>query len=136
MPKRFIFACTIAAAALAACSQTNPSSIYGNPATATPIPTYSPNPSVTAASVTFTVAGSPVPNQPIAMSTPDASGQPGTAIQTVNTDSTGVAKFTGLTYTATYCWTTTYTPAGAQAQQYSSCVPQQVWSSGVHLGNP
>lgn len=136
MPKRYFFACAVAAAMLAACSNYNPASIYGTPTTPTPIPSYSPNPAITSSNVTFSVGGTPIPNQPIAMSTPDASGRPGTAITTVLTNSSGVAAFTNLVYTTTYCWTTTYTPAGAQQQQYSACVPQSTWGTGVHLGNP
>lgn len=138
MPKRFFFACAMAAAALAACSN-NANNIYGTPATPTPIPSYSPNPAITTANVTFTVASSPIPNQPIAMSTPDASGQPGTPIATVNTNSSGVAAFTGLSDTATYCWTTMYTPTSTpppQPQKYTACASQEFWAAGVHLGNP
>ncbi len=135
MPKAFLIALAVAASALAACSNYNPSSIYTTP-TATPVPSFSPNPAITSASVTFTVAGTPIPNQPIAMSTPDPSGQPGTAIATVLTNSTGVAAFSSLTYTATYCWTTMYTPPGAQPQSYSACLGPQYWYGGVRLGNP
>ncbi len=136
MPKRFFFACAMASAALAACSGYNSNNIYGPPSTPTPLPSYSPNPAITTANVTFSVAGNTIANQPIAMSTPDAAGQPGTTITTINTNSTGVAAFSGLTDTTTYCWTTMYTPASAQPQEYSACVPQQFWGSGVHLGNP
>lgn len=135
MPKWFFIACAVAAAALAACSNYNVNGI-SNPATPTPVPSYSPNPAITSASVSFSISGTPIPNQPIAMSTPDPNGLPGTAIATVLTDTTGTAKFTNLVYTQTYCWSTSYTPPGATMQTYSSCVPQQYWGSGVHLGLP
>ena len=135
MPKRSFIACAFAAAALAACSY-NGNNIYGTPSTPTPVPSYSPNPAITSASVTFSVGGTPIPNQPIAMSTPTASGQPGTAIATVLTDSTGTAKFSNLVYTATYCWQTSYTPPGTAMQTYATCLPQQYWGTSVHLGNP
>ncbi|HEV7180827.1 MAG TPA: hypothetical protein VGN11_13220 [Candidatus Baltobacteraceae bacterium] len=135
MPKRFLIACAIAASALAACSGYNPTSIFGTPTTPTPIPSYSPNPAITSALVTLSVSGSPVPNVPIIMSTPDPNGQAGAPIATVTTDSTGTSKFTSLNPTATYCWQAMYTPPGGPApQQYSICT--LYWQSGIRIGNP
>ena len=136
MPKWFFIACAVAAAALAACSNYNANNVYGNPATPTPSPSYSPNPAITSATVTFSVGGTPIPNQSIALSIPNANGQPGAPITSLLTNTSGQATFTNLTYTQTYCWSTSYTPPGAAMQFYFSCVPQQYWGSGVHLGNP
>ncbi|MDQ2866289.1 MAG: hypothetical protein M3R51_08685 [Candidatus Eremiobacteraeota bacterium] len=137
MPKRFLFACAIVAAVFAACNNSNPYDAYVTPSSPTPNPSYSPNPIVTAATVTFSVAATPIPNQPIAMSTPDVAGRPGAAIVTIPTSATGSAAFTGLVATKTYCWTTMYTPSGAQPQNYSICAGPQYWQiSPVHIGNP
>lgn len=137
MPKRFFLAFAIVAAVLAACSNSNPYLAYSTTSTPTPNPSYSPNPAITGASVTFSIAATPIPNQPIAMSTPDPSGRPGTTIVTVLTNSAGTSAFTGMTATQTYCWQTMYTPPGAQPQNYSICANPQYWQSApVHIGNP
>lgn len=137
MPKRFFFVVAIAAAVLAACNATNPYLGTQTPATPTPNASYSPNPGITGASVFFSVAASPIPNQPIAMSTPDVNGRPGATLATVLTNSTGTSLFTGMTPAQTYCWTTMYTPVGAQPQSYGICAHPQYWQSTiVQMGNP
>lgn len=137
MPKRFFIAFALAAVALVACNNYNPYGLTGPTPTPSPSPSYSPNPGITAANVLFSVASTPIPNQPVAMSTPDPSGRPGAAIATVITNSTGTSTFSGLTPAQTYCWTTMYTPPGTSPQNYSVCAFPQYWQAGVvKLGNP
>ncbi len=110
MPKRILpFALAVLALALAACgANPNFNTLYGTPQpTATASPT--PDPTITSATVIVTVAGSPLPNQPVTLLN-DVNGVPGTLIATQNTNATGETIFAGLTGAAPYCFSTTYTP--------------------------
>lgn len=138
MPKRISFAVALVVAVLAACSNSNPYLGTTTPSTPTPNPSYSPNPGITTTSVLFSVASTPIPNQPIAITTPDAQGRAGTTpIATVVTNSAGTSAFSGLTATQTYCFSTKYTPPGTGMQSYTICAFPQYWQiSTVRLGNP
>ncbi|MBV8638983.1 MAG: hypothetical protein JO322_12940 [Candidatus Eremiobacteraeota bacterium] len=113
MSKRILaFAFAAAAMALAACNNGNVNNLYGS-ATATPVPTStsspSPNPTASTAVVSVYYAGSPLPNQPVTLST-SVNQSVGTPILTQNTDSTGKTTFSNLTPATWYCFSSTYQP--------------------------
>ena len=135
MPKRILaIAFAVGALALAACNNGNPNNLYGS-ATPTPsaTPSPSPNPSASTATVTVTYSNSPIPNQPVSVSTPDSTGNFSVSgiITTINTNSSGVATFSNLTPAKTYCWASTYTPAapGSLARTgYTGCTNLWGWT--------
>lgn len=136
MPKR-ILAVAFAAGVLAlgACNSNNVNNLYGA-ATPTPGPVASvtPNPSLTSAAVTVTYQGSPLPNQPVSVSTPDATGHAGTAFLTQNTNATGLTTFTNLTGAANYCFSTSYPIPGTSPQVTASAsYCTTFWGGGVSL---
>lgn len=112
IPKRYIaFAFAAGALALAACNNSNINNLYGTPTpNPTTTPTFTPNPQASTATIVVTYQGSPLPNQPIALSTPGADGHAGTPILSQMTDSTGKTTFSNLTPQATYCFSSTYQP--------------------------
>ncbi len=112
MPKRILASAFAAAAlALAACNNGDVNNLYGS-ATPTPVPTStaspSPDPHASTAAVTVYFNASPVPNQPVTLST-SVNATVGTTIRTQNTDSTGKTTFSNLTPATWYCFSTTYT---------------------------
>ena len=133
MPKRisYIFVALACGAAISACNSQNYSSLYGP--TPTPVPTattYVPIPTITGATVEVTVAGSPVPNQTVAESTPDPGGKPGAPIASVVTNTSGQAAFSGLTPGQIYCWSDQY----SSNVLFSNCT--KFWqTTTVFLGN-
>lgn len=134
MPKRILgLSIAFSALVLAACN--NGTGIITPPATATP-GTPVPNPAYTAATVTVTVAGSPLPNQPVVLSTPDANGRAGAAIATQTTGSNGQTIFNPLTGAANYCFATTVTPAPSPAPTPLVAYQEKCttfWAAGVNL---
>ena len=74
-----------------------------------------PDPSASAAVVSVYFQGSPLPNQPVTISSSTSSGTVGTAIRTQTTDSTGKTTFSNLTPSTLtpstwYCFSSTYQP--------------------------
>ncbi|HUA08950.1 MAG TPA: hypothetical protein VMA98_06715 [Candidatus Acidoferrales bacterium] len=130
MPKRILLiAFAVTALALAACnSGYNVNDLYGTPAPSTTPSTPTPNPSASTAIVSVYVGSTPLPNQPVNLST-DVNGSAGTLITTQTTDSTGTTTFSGLTPEANYCFTTSYTPAGGLPQSGSQC--GYLWFDGL-----
>ena len=128
MPKRILgITLAIAALAFAGCGNTNP--LLGTTATPTPVPA-TPNPTITAAIVKVYASSSPLPNQPVGVSTPDTTGHAGTAFATQLTNASGIATFNNLTGAATYCFTTTYVPPSPTlSQTQSQCT--QFWGNGL-----
>lgn len=125
----FAFAAT--ALALAACnSGYNVNDLYGTPAPTATTATATPNPVDSAAVVLVTVSSSPLPNQPVSVST-DVNGTRGSLIATQMTDSTGTTTFTGLTPATNYCFTSSYTPPGSLPQNYSNC--NYTWFNGLTI---
>jgi hypothetical protein len=100
MPKRILIAIALAALGLAACNSNN---LVTAP---TPSPTTSPTlaPGASTAPVYVTINGSPVPNVPVQLSTPDANGAPGNPLVTQTTGPNGGTTFTGLTAAKLYCF--------------------------------
>ncbi len=112
MPKRIIgLAIALTAFGLVACNSGAPASLYGV-ATPTPGPTATttPNPTATTAIVEVAVGGIATAGIPVNISTPNPSGQVGTAFATQTTNSSGQVTFTPLTAAATYCFQASYTP--------------------------
>jgi hypothetical protein len=135
MPKRMLLIALAATSlALAACGGAyNPNNLYGTPPpSASPTPPTTPNPALTAAAVTVTVSGSPLPNQPVDLYT-DANGHQGTLISTQLTGTAGTTTFNGLTGAANYCFYTTYTPPAAGSLQQKQSVCTDLWGFGVTL---
>ena len=139
MPKR-ILAITFAAGALAlAACNSNPGSLYGS-ATPTPGPTatVTPNPTASAALVIVTYNGSPLPNQPVTLSTPDANGHyTGAIMTTQTTDATGETTFSNLTPAKSYCFASTFQPTPSPSSSPSATplpatVPicTNIWGAG------
>ena len=129
MPKRILgLTLAITALVLGGCGYTNPLAIGP---TATPSVTpATPNPAITAGVVKVFASASPLPNQPVSISTPDATGHAGAAFATQLTDATGATTFTNLTGAATYCFSTTYVPpAPTLSQTQSQCTA--FWGYGV-----
>ena len=125
MPKRFLAVAFAAGAlTLAACNNANINNLYGTP---TPIPTatptLTPNPQASTATVQVYFANSPLPNQPVTVSTANPNGNYGAPIATHTTDPTGKAIFQNLTPGANYCFYSAYTPPtpGALAEQAAPC---------------
>jgi hypothetical protein len=134
MPKRIFLAFALAALALVACNQ-NVNDLYGTaPPSASPTPSLTPNPVTTAATVTVTYLGSPVPSQVVTLYSSSAASQtPGPPIVTQTTNPAGQTTFNGLTAAAWYCFATTYTPktAGALPRTQNAC--SDIWFAGVDL---
>ena len=133
MPKRILaIAFAVGALALAACNNGDINNLYGT-ATPTPgpTPTVTPNPSASTAYVSVSYSASPLPNQPVNVSTADPSGHAGATIGTQNTDSTGKATFSNLTPALDYCFSSTFTPPvnGALARTISQC--GTLWGTGA-----
>ena len=117
MPKRILIALAMAATALAACNNNNV------PTSPTPAPTTSATlaPGNSTAAVYVTVNGSPVPGTPVSLTTPDASGRPGTTpIATQTTGPNGSTTFTSLKSDTNYCFSATTSVSG-NAQTFSLC---------------
>jgi hypothetical protein len=135
MPKRMLLiGLAVASLALAACGATyNPNDLYGTPPpTATPTPVTTPNPTISAALVTVTVSGSPLPSQPVNLYT-DVSGHIGTLILTQDTGATGETTFSNLSPAQNYCFNSSYTPttAGSLAQNQTICT--DLWGFGITM---
>jgi hypothetical protein len=123
MPKRLLLALAVAALVIAACNS--------SPA---PSPTYTPssptpNPKITKAGIEVTVNGTPLPRIPVQISTPrsTASPRPGTPFETHNTNHKGIAHFTGLTPSQTYCWVAIVSPSVRGSQ----CATWEIWQAGT-----
>ncbi len=126
MPKRILaFAFAATALALAACNNGDINNIYGS-ATPTPVPTStaspSPDPHASTAVVSVYYSASPLPNQPVTLSS-SVNGSVGSSILTQNTDSTGKTTFSNLTPTVTYCFSSTFTPPGSLSRTQTECTP-------------
>ncbi len=128
MSNRLLLALVGAALAIAAChgSSTTPTP-SSSPASA------SPNPSITKASVLVTIAGTPAPKIPVEESTPTStsSPRPGTPFDTVNTNKKGMAHFTHLKPSRTYCWVAII----SSSFKSSECAGWAIWqTSTITLG--
>jgi hypothetical protein len=134
MPKRILLlAFAVTALALAACNGgINPDDLYGTPVPSASAVPLTPNPNATQASVVITVSASPsaspLAKQAVNLYNVSAAGTAtGAPIATQTTDPEGIATFSGLTPTKTYCFTSTYTPptppagSGGLVQNASSC---------------
>lgn len=133
MPKRMLLiGLAVASLALAACGAAyNPNDLYGTPVpSSSPTPTVTPEPTASSALVLVTVSGTPIPNQAVNLYT-DVDGRAGTLKTTQETNSAGETTFVNLTPTSNYCFSTTYTPAGATQQTQSICT--DLWGFGVDL---
>jgi hypothetical protein len=84
----------------------------GSSSTVTPSPSasYTPNPSVTAATVEVTDNGTPKPYVTVEISTPESSSspRPGMPFAKQETGSKGMTKFTHLNPNNVYCWVATF----------------------------
>jgi hypothetical protein len=131
MPKRALIVLAVVALALAipACNNnTNP--------TTTPAPSvsFTPNPKITAATISVTIQASPAPWIPVEESTPasTSSPRPGTPFLRQKTGIHGNTTFTGLKPTQIYCWVAILGPHATS----STCAGWEVWQlKTVTLGN-
>ena len=133
MPNRMLLiALAVTSLALAACGATyNPNDLYGTPLpTATPTPVTTPNPNLSAAPVSVTVAGSPLPNQPVSLYS-DSSGHIGSLILTQDTSATGQTTFSNLKPATGYCFSSVYTPTSAGSTQQKQTFCTNLWGFGV-----
>ena len=115
--------------ALAACHGST-----GVTPTPSPVPSYTPNPDDTHATVEVTIEGSPTPKIPVEISTPNPypSGRPGTPFKTNYTNKDGYAAFSGLKYDGTYCWVALL----GEGKTSSTCASWAIWqTSTITLGN-
>jgi hypothetical protein len=108
----------------------------GGSSTSSPTPapstSFTPNPSITSTTIQVTWNQSPLPNAPVAESTPasQSSPRPGTPFQTDTTKKDGTVKFGHLNPNKTYCWVATL-PRGTSSQ----CADWTVWQYGsIELG--
>lgn len=127
MPKRLLLVLAVAALAIAACNSgsttPSPSGSPGSP---------KPNPSITKAAVLVTILGTPQPHIPVLESTPKdtSSPRPGTPFDTEYTNKKGIAHFTHLKPSQTYCWVAT-----VGTIKLSTCASWPTWqSSQILLG--
>ncbi len=122
MPKAVIilFAAACLALAIPACNNNNGGSV-------SPSPTVSltPNPSLTAATISVTRLSTPAAYVTVQESTPksSASPRPGTPFATQKTGKDGMTKFKNLKPTQTYCWVAFLGPN----QTSSSCAGWEIW---------
>jgi hypothetical protein len=131
MPKRLLLALAAIAVVVSAACHSSTST--------TPTPSFSPtspspNPSVTRAKVEVTVAGTPVPDVPVQISTPSnpQSPRPGHPFKTKVTDKKGEVRFSHLKPSKTYCWLAII----ATSFKASECASWAVWqTSTIMLGN-
>lgn len=131
MPKRLLLAVAAVALFISAACHSNTST--------TPTPSYSPispspNPSIKKATVEVTVAGTPVAQVPVEISTPKNPGspRPGHAFETLDTGKKGLVHFKGLKPSKTYCWLAIIAPSFKS----SECAGWAVWqTSTIMLGN-
>jgi hypothetical protein len=133
MPKRMLLiALAVTSLVLVACGATyNPNDLYGTPApTATPTPVTTPNPNLSAAPVSVTVSGSPLPSQAVSLYS-DSNGHIGSLIVTQNTNSSGQTTFSNLKPATGYCFSSTYTPttSGSTQQKQTDCT--DLWGFGI-----
>jgi len=118
----------VTALAIAAC---HGSSVSPSPSSSPASP--NPNPSITTAKVLVTINGTPRPHIPVNESTPSnpASPRPGKTIVTEYTRKLGVAHFSDLKPSKTYCWVALL----GQGKISSECAGWPVWQSGeITLG--
>jgi hypothetical protein len=135
MPKRMLLiGLALASLALAACGASyNPNDLYGTPPpTATPTPVTTPNPNLSAALVTVTLSGTPLPNEPVNLYT-DVSGHLGTLIVTQTTNASGETTFSNLTPASNYCFNSVYTPASAGSLQQNQTICTNLWGFGIDM---
>lgn len=136
MPKRMLLiALAVTSMALVACGASyNPNDLYGTPepaATATPVQT--PNPTLSAAIVTVTVSGSPLPNEPVNLYA-DVNGHiSGMPIATQTTGSAGTTTFSNLTPAKNYCFNSSYTPAAAGSLTQNQTICTDLWGFGITM---
>jgi hypothetical protein len=127
MPKRLLLALAAAAIAIAACHSNSSTSL---PTAVTQSP--SPNPSITNATILVTINGTPQVRIPVDQSTPKNPGspRPGKPFDVKNTNRKGLAHFTGLKPSKTYCWVVSLPPI-----RFTECAGWAVWQSGtIQLG--
>lgn len=121
MPKSviFLFAAACLALAIPACGS--------NGGTVAPSPTVSltPNPSLTAATISVTKLASPAANITVQESTPQSSSspRPGTPFATQKTGDKGMTIFKHLKPAQTYCWVAFLGPN----QTSSTCAGWEIW---------
>jgi hypothetical protein len=122
MPKRvmILLAAVSLGLAIPACHNNN-----GGTITPAPSVSLTPNPMITAASVSVTILGTPAANIPVQESTPKSSSspRPGTPFLTQKTGKKGMTKFTHLKPTQTYCWVAILGPN----QTSSLCASWDIW---------
>lgn len=124
MPKSviFLFAAVCIALAIPACNNNNSSVVT------TPSASLTPNPSLTAATISVTRLSTPAAFVPVQISTPanTASPRPGTPFATHQTGKKGMAKFTHLNPVKNggwYCWVATLGPN----ETSSTCANWEIW---------
>jgi hypothetical protein len=124
MPKRvmIVLAAVCLGIAVPACHYNNGVSV-----TTSPSASFTPNPSITAATVSVTVLGTPAANIPVQESTPKSSSspRPGTPFVTKRTQKNGQVKFKDLKPSQTYCWVAILGPN----QKSSQCAGWEIWQS-------
>ncbi|HMF29231.1 MAG TPA: hypothetical protein VKE42_10695 [Candidatus Cybelea sp.] len=131
MPKRLLLALAAIAVVISAACHSSTST--------TPTPSYSPispspNPSIRKATVEVTVAGTPVPQVPVEISTPRNPGspRPGHPFLTETTGKKGLVHFHDLKPSKTYCWLARISPSFRS----SECADWAVWQTSIiMLGN-
>jgi hypothetical protein len=125
MPKRLMLVLAVAALAIAACHSNG--SVSPTPS-GTPV-SPNPNPSITKATVSVTIFGTPAPRIPVEESTPQSktSPRPGKPFETKLTGKKGLVHFKHLKPSATYCWVAVLGPH----QTSSECAGWAVWQNGI-----
>jgi hypothetical protein len=124
MPKRvmIVLAAVCLGIAVPACHYNSGVSV-----TTSPSASFTPNPSITAATISVTVLGTPAANIPVQESTPKSSSspRPGTPFVTKRTQKNGQVKFKDLKPSQTYCWVAVLGPN----QTSSQCAGWEIWQS-------
>jgi hypothetical protein len=130
MPKSvmFLFAAVCIALAIPACSNNSGGSVAPSPAVS-----LTPNPSITAATITVTRLQTPAAYVTVEESTPTSSSspRPGTPFATQKTGKKGSTKFKNLKAPQTYCWVAFL----GKNQTSSVCAGWEIWQyQPIQLG--
>lgn len=130
-PARF-FGAFVVVAFLGACAGRSVPSVpigWSNSTAGVSVQNATPNPHITWARISVTIAGSPAPNIPVVESTPrsDKRPFPCAPIAKKRTDASGKTVFRKLLPSQIYCWVATLTPT----EKSSVCATWQAWQSGT-----
>jgi hypothetical protein len=122
MPKRvmILLAAVSLGLAISACKNNSGGSVAPSPSVS-----LTPNPTLTAATISVTILQTPAAFVPVQESTPRSSSspRPGTPFLTQKTGKKGMTKFTHLKPNQTYCWVAILGPN----QRSSQCASWEIW---------